>query len=944
MSISRAALLSLLAAQLVTAALPPEIRDAVERVRSFDGAEPTAPLHQLTLFIPRAAHDPALRQELATLLMQAASSTGATAFGRTILCQQLGLVAGPAEIPALEKLLADPATAADARIALALARGDGAVARSPTPTLDACRIQLASTRPADRIAGLAALAVHHPATAAAEATKALGDADPAVAATAIQIAARVAAPALLARLPALPPTHQVIALPALAAAGVRDAAPAVTALLASPDAGVASAAVRALGEIGDARSVAALTRAVAARPETADSATAALSMLHAEGVDAAILEQIAQAGAGPLVCLVQAAEARQLPGLTEVLLTQSRHPDAAVRAAALKALGRQSAPAVYPALVTLLAAQPEPAVEAAVGAAGKRLPDGASRTAPLLALLQRDGVSPAAQVAVLRLLAAAGGAEPLQAVRARLEASDPAVADGAFRALCAWSEPGALSLLAAQAESATNETRRVLALRGLMRLSAGQPDQPAWLARMRPLVRSADDKRGFIGALAESASLGTLALASSYTNDPDVRAEAQAAVQRITEALPPGTARRTAIVAGLPPGTALRGYLDAGAERVNHEADPVRIRVVRGADYSWPGSGSSAQRAAASILFDGKHVDLELTGLDPARRYTLGFSWWDGDGKGRTMSVQADDARVVEQRVLPKGPAPAPGAESIQQVLPKATHADGTVRLTFTLDAGENAVVSEVWIIEGEAAQQMPVGSQGPAAAEVRANAGAPFKVLIVTGHDYPGHLWRETTPVLTAHLAKDPRLEISVTEDARFLGAPTLTNYACIVLHYMNWQDPGPGAAAQENLRRTLEAGTGLVLVHFACGAFQGWPEFVKMAGRVWDPKLRGHDPYGLFTVRIVDATHPITQGLRDFTTTDELYTCLAGDTPVHLLCDAVSKVDQKPYPMAFTLEYGKGRVFLSTLGHDVQSFNDAAGQLYRRATAWAAGVPPQG
>jgi type 1 glutamine amidotransferase/HEAT repeat protein len=772
-------------------------------------------------------------------------------------------------------------------------------------------------------------------------SEALGDPDPGVAATAIQIAARVAAPALLARLPALPPTQQVIALPALAAAGVRDAAPVATALLASPDAGVAEAAVRALGEIGDARSVAALTRAVAARPETGDSATAALSMLHAEGVDAAILEQIAQAGAGPLVCLVQAAEARQLPGLTEVLLTQSRHADATVRAAALKALGRQSAPAVYPALINLLAAQPEPAVEAAVGAAGKRLPEGASRTAPLLALLQRDDVSPATQVAALRLLAAAGGAEPLQAVRTRLEASDATIADGAFRALCAWSEPGALPLLAAQAESATNETRRVLALRGLLRLSAGQPDQPAWLARMRPLVRSADDKRGFIGALAESASLGTLEFAVSYTNDPEVRAEAQAAVQRITEALPPGTARRTAIAAGLPPGTALRGYLDAGAERANDEADPVRIRAIRGADYSWPGSGSSAQRAAASILFDGKHVDIEVTGLDPARRYTLGFSWWDGDGKGRTMSVQADDARVVTPRVLPKGPAAAPGAESIQQLLPKATHADGTVRLTFTLDAGENAVVSEVWIIEGEAAQQMPAGSQGPAAAEVRANAGASTKVLIVTGHDYPGHLWRETTPVLTAHLAQDPRLEISVTEDARFLGAPTLTNYACIVLHYMNWQDPGPGAAAQENLRRTLEAGTGLVLVHFACGAFQGWPEFVKMAGRVWDPKLRGHDPYGLFTVRIVDATHPVTKGLRDFTTTDELYTCLAGDTPVHLLCDAVSKVDQKPYPMAFVLEYGKGRVFLSTLGHDVKAFNDAAGQLYRRATAWAAGVP---
>ena len=941
MSISRTALLALLAAQLATAALPPEIRDAVERVRLFDGAEPTAPLHQLTRFTPRAAPDAALRQELATLLLQAASSTGATAFGRTILCQQLGLVAGPAELPALEKLLADPTTAADARISLALSRGDGAVGPQPPATLDACRAQLTSSRPAERIAALAALAHHHPAAAATAVEQALRDPDPGVAATAIQIAARVAAPALLARLPALPPAQQVIALPALAAAGVRDAAPAVTALLASPDAGVAEAAVCALGEVGNAHAVVALTRAVADRPAAAEAVATALAVLHAEGVDAAILEQIGAAGPGPLVCLIQAAEVRRVPGLTEVLIAKSRHPDAAVRASALKALGRQSAPAVYPALVNLLAEQPDSAVETAIAAAGKRLPEGASRTAPLLALLQRDDVAATARVATLRLLAASGGAEPLQAVQARLADADPAVADGAFRALCAWCEPGALPLLAAQAEAATNETRRVLALRGLLRLAAGRPDQSAWLARARPLVRSADDKRGFLGALADSASLGTLDLAASYTNDPDVRAEAQAAVQRITEALPPGTARRTAIVAGLPPGTALRGYLDAGVERANSGTDPVRIQVVRGADFTWPGAGTAAQRAAASILFEARRVELEVTGLDPARRYTLGFSWWDGDGKGRTMSVRADDAIVVEPRVLPKGPAAEPGAASVQQLLPAASHADGAVRLTFQLDAGENAVVSEIWIIEGEAAQPLPAVARGAAAAEIRANPGAPAKVLIVTGHDYPGHLWRETTPVLTAHLAQDPRLEISVTEDARFLGSPTLTNYACIVLHYMNWQDPGPGAAAQENLRRTLEAGTGLVLVHFACGAFQDWPEFVKMAGRVWDPKLRGHDPYGLFTVRIVDATHPITAGLPDFATTDELYTCLAGDTPVHLLCDAVSKVDRKPYPMAFVLEYGKGRVFLSTLGHDVKAFNDATGQLYRRATAWAAGVP---
>jgi len=223
----------------------------------------------------------------------------------------------------------------------------------------------------------------------------------------------------------------------------------------------------------------------------------------------------------------------------------------------------------------------------------------------------------------------------------------------------------------------------------------------------------------------------------------------------------------------------------------------------------------------------------------------------------------------------------------------------------------------------------------------VKGNAGAAKKVLIVTGLDFPGHVWRETAPVLADVLAKDKRLEISVIEDAKFLASSELRKYDVVVLHYMNWQDPGPGAESQENLRKTIEAGTGLVLVHFACGAFQGWPEFEKIAGRVWDPKLRGHDARGPFRVGITDQKHPITAGMESFDTDDELYTCLTGNTPIQVLATAISKVDKKDYPMAFTLSYGKGRVFHCVLGHDVKSLQfPGVGQLYRRGTAWTAGL----
>ena len=218
------------------------------------------------------------------------------------------------------------------------------------------------------------------------------------------------------------------------------------------------------------------------------------------------------------------------------------------------------------------------------------------------------------------------------------------------------------------------------------------------------------------------------------------------------------------------------------------------------------------------------------------------------------------------------------------------------------------------------------------------------IKVLIVTGQDYPGHVWRETAPVLRRLLTEDSRFVVHLLEDPQALVSATLTNYQVVLLHFQNWQQPGPGAAARENLRRYVAEGGGLMSVHFACGAWHGeWPEFQNILGRVW----RGtdgpqHDRRGKFTVQIVDSDHPVTRGLKDFETDDELYTCLVGEAPIHLLAQAKSRVDQREHPMAFTREFGTGRVFLTTLGHDVKAFtNSCVPQLLRQACAWTAGVP---
>ncbi|MHB8898350.1 MAG: ThuA domain-containing protein [Thermoguttaceae bacterium] len=222
-------------------------------------------------------------------------------------------------------------------------------------------------------------------------------------------------------------------------------------------------------------------------------------------------------------------------------------------------------------------------------------------------------------------------------------------------------------------------------------------------------------------------------------------------------------------------------------------------------------------------------------------------------------------------------------------------------------------------------------------------------RVLIVTGEDYPGHKWKETCPVVKAELEKDPRLSVQVLDDLKALAAASLADYQVVVVHFKNYDPQVPGRKGLDNLTRFVENGGGLVVLHFGCGAFQEFKDdFAKIAGRVWfgektPPGRRNHDPRGPFTVNIAAADHPVTRGMNDFTTDDELYSCLVGDLPVTTLATAVSKIDGVAYPMAFVFQCGKGRVFHSVLGHDAAAFGVAGtAELHRRGCVWAAGLEP--
>ncbi len=222
-------------------------------------------------------------------------------------------------------------------------------------------------------------------------------------------------------------------------------------------------------------------------------------------------------------------------------------------------------------------------------------------------------------------------------------------------------------------------------------------------------------------------------------------------------------------------------------------------------------------------------------------------------------------------------------------------------------------------------------------------------RILLVTGEDYPGHKWKETYPVLKAELEKDSRLTIDVLTDLKSLATTRLSDYDAVILHFKNYDPKVPGRKGYDHLVQFVEEGGGLMMLHFGCGAFEEFKgDFVKVVGRVWfgmkpPAGKRQHDPRGEFAVSIPKIGHSITKGMKDFTTLDELYTCLEGDAPITTVATAVSKIDKNTYPIAFVVDYGKGRVFQSMLGHDTVAFAaEGPAELHRRGCAWVAGLEP--
>jgi len=237
-----------------------------------------------------------------------------------------------------------------------------------------------------------------------------------------------------------------------------------------------------------------------------------------------------------------------------------------------------------------------------------------------------------------------------------------------------------------------------------------------------------------------------------------------------------------------------------------------------------------------------------------------------------------------------------------------------------------------------------------------------------------PYHAWQETTPYLKRMLEETGLFQVNVVTAPPAGGdfsnfKPDWDKYQVVVFNYDAPDERWPDEL-KASFERYVRSGGGFVVVHAADNAFPKWTAYNLMIGiGGWRGRDEKSGPFWYFKDgrlapdssagpagrhgarlpykienRVVD--HPITKGLPKvwMQVGDELYAALRGPGANMTVLstaysDPANRGTGRNEPILMVISYGKGRVFHTTLGHDLAALNSVGFiTTYQRGTEWAA------
>lgn len=226
-----------------------------------------------------------------------------------------------------------------------------------------------------------------------------------------------------------------------------------------------------------------------------------------------------------------------------------------------------------------------------------------------------------------------------------------------------------------------------------------------------------------------------------------------------------------------------------------------------------------------------------------------------------------------------------------------------------------------------------PIDSTLPGKVSSDGGKAGKIKVLLVGGRG--SHDWQGFHDTIAPVLDKAGDFELKLTPNLDDLKAANFSKYH-VVLFY------GPGgdftdSAQERGLLDFVMEGGGLAGVH-ATDAFKKSDVYWRLLGGRFITHRGGE-----FTIRIVDKKHAVTAPFEDFRIHDETY---ANEYHPEFKLHSLFRMDrgEEQQSMGWVQEFGKGRVFNTTLGHDDKAWrNEYFQKLVLRGLYWAARREPR-